>query len=268
MKQRTLITVLGTGLALAALRGDAAPAKAKAHAAIDYASAYVFRGATLNDGSVLQPSLEVTGLPITIGTWGNFDINDFDGRRTGNQFSEIDLYGSYSTTIDKVDLTAGYTEYVYPNTVEYVYPDTVAREADREARLTAGLPLALDPKMTVFYMLDGPNQSDLYVQAEASHTKKISALTSLEFFATAGYQSDDETLDFSGLPLDAAGKPIGAGTAVKGESGLANYTAGVKGTYQKLTAGVTYIGRFDDKVLPDDVYDVNVVFTVGLATDF
>ncbi|MDP6631544.1 MAG: MltA-interacting MipA family protein, partial [Kiritimatiellia bacterium] len=43
---------------------------AEASVSLDVASAYVFRGATLNDGLVLQPGLEISGLPVTLGVWG------------------------------------------------------------------------------------------------------------------------------------------------------------------------------------------------------
>jgi hypothetical protein len=68
----------------------------------DVASAYVFRGTTLNDGLVVQPYAEVGEFPIpeeygslTMGMWANFDIGDYGGTLDDNQFSEIDYYLTY-----------------------------------------------------------------------------------------------------------------------------------------------------------------------------
>jgi len=59
---------------------------------VDGASAYVFRGATLNNGLVLQPSVELINENVSVGTWVNFDQGDYDGNIDGNQVSELDIY--------------------------------------------------------------------------------------------------------------------------------------------------------------------------------
>ncbi len=65
---------------VAALAAGAARA-ADVSATADFASAYVFRGVTLNDGLVFQPGVSISGFPIpeqygsvTLGTWANYDI--------------------------------------------------------------------------------------------------------------------------------------------------------------------------------------------------
>jgi len=59
---------------------------------LDIASAYVFRGATLNDGWVAQPALSVSPLPgLSLGLWANLDLEDYGGRLKDGQFSEVDL---------------------------------------------------------------------------------------------------------------------------------------------------------------------------------
>ncbi|HKL20200.1 MAG TPA: TorF family putative porin, partial [Tichowtungia sp.] len=89
-------------------------------ATVDFASAYVFRGVTLNNGLVMQPGVEVSGfgLPeeygsIAAGIWANYDLDDEDGM--GSDFSEIDYYMSYTLPIEALDVSIGYTEYDYPN---------------------------------------------------------------------------------------------------------------------------------------------------------
>ena len=53
---------------------------------VDFASAYVFRGQTFNDGFVIQPGVEGAGL--TVGVWANIDMDNV----AVDQVSEIDLY--------------------------------------------------------------------------------------------------------------------------------------------------------------------------------
>ena len=68
---------------------------ADASLSVDVASAYVFRGATFNDGVVVQPGLELGGLGgLSVGVWGNLDVDDYSGRLAGGEFSELDIYGS------------------------------------------------------------------------------------------------------------------------------------------------------------------------------
>jgi hypothetical protein len=47
-----------------ALMASVAAQAADVSAYVDFASAYVFRGVTLNNGLVMQPGVEVSGLPI------------------------------------------------------------------------------------------------------------------------------------------------------------------------------------------------------------
>ena len=120
MKELRTKTVMAS-LATAVMMG-AGIAKADVSVTADFASAYVFRGVTFNDEAVFQPGVEVSGFPLpeeigsfTVGAWGNYDIGDYDGNLMSSEFSEIDLYASYTLPIEFVDLSGGYTEYTYPN---------------------------------------------------------------------------------------------------------------------------------------------------------
>ena len=70
-----------TAIALAAIMAGMAMADdgISVSMSADLASAYVFRGSTFNDGAVLQPGIEIGGLPVTVGLWANFDLADYDG---------------------------------------------------------------------------------------------------------------------------------------------------------------------------------------------
>ena len=108
----TIATALVSGLVIAG-----------GGATVDFASAYVFRGSTFNDGFVIQPGVEYDGFGIpeeygsvAVGAWGNIDIGDYNNSLTTSQFSEIDWYAGYSlpALVEGLDLSIGYTEYTYP----------------------------------------------------------------------------------------------------------------------------------------------------------
>ena len=228
------------GGALAAmLVGATTGMAAEATVSLDVASAYVFRGSTFNDGLVLQPGMEVAGLPITLGVWGNFDIDDYDGAVTENEFSEVDIYGSYSLPIDAADLSIGYTEYIYP----------AGGEADREVSLSAGLDVALAPSVGVFYGFDGAIEKSIYVEAGVGHEFAVSEDVAVELGVTVGYMDPDA-----------------------GKSGFSHYTASVGSGYGCLSASVTYIGQIDDDVLMDVAdggsYDTEIVGVLSVGHDF
>ncbi len=207
---------------------------AEASVSLDVASAYVFRGATFNDGLVLQPGLEVSGLPVTLGVWGNFDIDDYDGALEENEFSEIDIYASYDIPIDALDLSVGYTEYVYPG----------GGVADREVSLNAGFDVVLAPSISVYYGLDGGIEGSLYMELGFGHEFEIGDSLDVALGAAVAYADVDG-----------------------GESGFSHYTAGLSVSYGCVKASVTYIGDIDDEIL-GDAYDVDVVGMLSVGKDF
>ena len=71
-------------------------AVAEVSTTFDFASAYVYRGVTYNDGFVFQPGIEATGLglpeeygAVTVGAWANMDLDDYDDTLPTSEFSEI-----------------------------------------------------------------------------------------------------------------------------------------------------------------------------------
>lgn len=212
---------------------------AEASLSLDVASAYVFRGVTFNDGLVLQPGLEVGGLGgLSVGVWGNLDLDDYGGTLEDGEFSELDIYGSYALPVSVFDLSIGYTEYTYP---------MGGGNADREIGVSAGTSAGpVDLGADVYYGIDGGIEKTLYIE--------LSAGTALEFG------------DF-GVDLGAA---VGFVDPDEGESGFSHFTASAGLSYGPVGASVTYIGQIDDDVLPDGAgaYDVEVVGMLSAAIDF
>ena len=117
--KKIITTTIAAGLIAGA-------ASAEVSSTFDFASAYVFRGVTFNDGLVFQPGLEATGFGLpeaygsfTMGAWANMDLNEYLPTRATSEFSEIDLYFSYSlpTFVEGLDLYVGLTEYTYEATI-------------------------------------------------------------------------------------------------------------------------------------------------------
>lgn len=236
--EKVAIKVVAAAALLALVSAPAVRA-ADATVGVDVNSAYVFRGVTLNEGFVAQPYLEVSGLPIDIGVWGNFDIEDDDARSVdGGQFSETDFYGSYSLPVEEVDVSIGYTEYTYNNG---------DLDADREISLSFGLDTVLAPSLGIFYGLDGGIEEDFYAELSVGHDIALSEDLGLSLGALIGYKD-----------------PGADGT----ESGLHQYALSAGLSYEFVSLGVTYYGQADDDVLTDEAYDVEVVGTLGLSHSF
>jgi uncharacterized protein (TIGR02001 family) len=227
------------GVVLALLACATVGMAAEAAVSLDVASAYVFRGSTFNDGLVAQPGLEVAGLPVTLGVWGNFDIGDYGGALVENEFSEVDLYASYDIPVDAVGLSIGYTEYVYPG----------GGVADREVSLSAGLDVLLAPSVGVFYGVDGGIKESIYVEGSLGHAFEISDDVSVELGATVGYTD-----------------PQG------GKAGFSHYTATLGASCACVSASITYIGQLDDDVLVDvelgGAYDTEIVGALSISHEF
>lgn len=220
-------------------------------ATADFASAYVWRGATVNDGLVFQPGASISGLPIpeqygalTFGTWANHDIaRNANGKR---EFSEVDYYATYALPIKVVDLSTTYTEYTYPHGVP----------TDREVALTVGKAIGetgLYPSLTVNSGLDGGVEKDWYIQGGLGYTKNLTEALSLSSSVKVAYLIDDGD---QGGPdgFNDATASIGLAYAL-----TKNWS--VKGS-------LNYVAQLDDKVLTDDEYDEPVYGMLGVACSF
>jgi len=219
-------------------------------ASADFASAYIFRGVTLNDGLVFQPGAKISGFPIpeeygsvAVGTWANFDINDIGG---GRQFSEVDYYATYTLPIKVVDLSTTYTEYTYPNS---------DLQADREVALSVGKAIGetgLYPSLTFNYGLDGLVEKNWYIQGGLDYTKSLT-----------------EALTFS------SGVKVAYLVSDAGKDGFNDATAKVGLSYAltenwSVNGSLNYVAQLDDEVLVDGVgaYDKEAFAMLGLSCTF
>jgi uncharacterized protein (TIGR02001 family) len=218
-------------------------------ASVDFASAYVFRGVTLNNGLVMQPGVEVSGFPIdeqygsfAIGMWANYDLDDEDG--DGSDFSEVDYYISYTLPVTVMDVSVTYTEYDYPDS---------GSENDQEIALSLGSAIGtngLYSSVTFNYGVGGAVDEDLYIEGALDYETALSEALTASAGITVAYLVDED-----------------------GEDGFHNATASVGLGYAlsenwSVGAGLTYIAQLDDDVLTDADHDVDLVGTIGLSCSF
>jgi hypothetical protein len=245
-------------MVLAALTAGVAGA-AEVGVSGDFASAYIFRGVTLNDGLVFQPGARISGFPIpeeygsvAVGTWANFDLSDADGRLNKNEFSEIDYYVTYTLPIKAVDLGLTYTEYTYPN--------SGGAESDKEVALSVGKAVGetgLYPSIVFNYGLGGAVEDSWYIQGGLDYSKSLTETLTLSAGLKAAYLLSDV-----------------------GEDGFNDATAKLGLAYAltenwSVNGSLNYVAQLDDEVLVDADYsadtlgyDKDFFATVGLACNF
>ena len=243
--------------ALVALTAGGAATQASAAtatAALDVNSAYVWRGLTFNDSVVLQPSMDVSANGFAFNVWGNYDLDDYDDTVDDNEFSEVDLTGSYAFKLGKVDTSVGVIHYIFPTT------DTTAAGADSSTtELFAGLGydlgagFALSTK--VYYDFD--QVEDFYVTAGLGYTYSINDKTTLGLSGTVSYAGEDFAGSYAG------------GT----DGGFFNYLLSSSVKYMitdalGVAASINYTDSMDDDVLPDDAVDTTVFGGVSLTYTF
>ena len=223
-------------------------------ATADFASAYIFRGATLNDGLVFQPGVSISGLPIpeeygsvTLGTWANYDIGDYGGLLQKNEFSEIDYYVSYALPVKVVDLAVTYTQYTYP---------TSTADSDKEVAFSIGKGIGdtgFYTSLTANYGLGGAVDKNWYIQGALAYEKSLTEALTLSSGLTVGYAIKDVGKDGFN---DAVGK-VGLSYALN-----ENWS---------LNGSLNYVAQLDDTVLPDGgygAYDKSFYATLGVSCDF
>jgi uncharacterized protein (TIGR02001 family) len=249
---KRIITLAAALILLVGMAAGPAVA-AEATAAVDFASAYVWRGLTFNDGFVIQPSIDVAAKNgFAVNVWGNYDVSDYDNNVSSNDFQEVDLTISYSKTFGKLDAGVGVINYLFPQ----------GGDETTEAYLSLGYPIVggLSASLAVYYDFEAFDELS-YANLGLSYAYDINDKVSLEAGATAGW----------------AGGDFCAANGGNGDSGLWDYTLSLSVGYAisdawSASAGVTYVGSLDDDHLVDgdtiDTLDTETYATVGVAYAF
>ena len=230
MIRKSAILVLLPLLSLAA-----APAAADAEYALDFASAYVWRGITFTDGAVWQPSVTASNdSGFAINVWGNLDLDDANDMSA--EFNEIDLTASYGFGTDAVSAEVGFIEYLFPNT-EFA--------GTREVYLTLGWDITASPSLSVYYDID--EVKDFYANFGISFGGDVSDAMAWSVDVSAGWAGDDFATAYGGT----------SGGMYDG-----NVTFGLSGG--AWSAFVSYVDALDDDALPEQPVD----FLAGVGFSF
>lgn len=96
------VIIIYTFLTLSALQAETS-------IGADVVSRYVWRGTDFGNAAAVQPSIETTVGPLSVGAWGSFPLTDPMGT-SGTAGNECDLYAS--TTVGPVGITV--TDYFFP----------------------------------------------------------------------------------------------------------------------------------------------------------
>ena len=266
-------SLIVSSLAVAGLCAVSAEA-ASVEAGVDFQTAYVATGATCNDGWVAQPWVSVGGLkvgdtdlPLSLGFWGNIDIEkyDEDSSSRAGRFQEIDV----DVTLDLAKIfgaakgwswSLGYLEYDYPG------HDAAA---DHLLKFAGGYEYETDfgtfaPGVVAKYRIGGPSQGKLEAALELGWSTDLCTL------CEGDGQGDDPTKLNLGLTADVWYVNVDDVDGAETDSGLAcaDFKAQLKAGPAYVAA--TYVAQIDDDVLPDGPwgYDVEWVFSCGVAYEF
>lgn len=172
-------------------------------------SSYVWRGQTLNDKMVAQPSLTASKAGFALNAWANYNV---DGAYEG-EFSEVDLTASYSKTLGPVALGAGIVQYLFPNqTLAVADGEDVASPGTVEAYASAGLPdVPLAPTLTVYRDVDEIDGT--YGMLGVGHSFELTEMASLALSASLGAADADYNAGYFGVD-DAALNDLTVGAAL------------------------------------------------------
>ena len=162
------LTLAGvTALTAAAGVARAEDAKVTGEFDLPVLSAYVWRGQSLNDQPVAQPSLTVSKYGFSLNTWANYNFSqayNSHGNDNKQDFSELDLTASYATQVGSTNcpiaLGGGIIQYVFPNQTQMLSTNGLghAQPGTREVYLSVGLPsVILAPTLQVNYDFDAAN---------------------------------------------------------------------------------------------------------------
>lgn len=193
MKKLLLIAL--TGLLAA---GTAAPALAlgpvDVEAELPLYSKYVWRGMTLTDDYVLQPSLDVGLFGFTLGVWTNMDLTDVN--KEEGEFREINYTLGYNLSLAIIELGAGFIYYDYPD---------IPRENTSEFYLSGKANVLLSPTLVIYQDID--HYKGGYWAASVGHGFGVGESTKVDLTAGLGLGSENYIKGYFPVDPDLAWNP-------------------------------------------------------------
>lgn len=213
MKTKVMMGVMSVACCMGSLAG-AEESATDGTFGVDVVSAYVFRGATINDELNVQPALGGTFYGVGLGTWASLNTD-------ASQFDEIDFTASYALPLGDLPfgLALGYTEYTYPTAVVESEVEGGAASglaADREVSATVSLNTVLAPSLLVAYGIEGPFLDEgLHIALGVKHTQELAAGVSATGKGTLAYEAGDNFAEngfsYGQVSLSAGKGPVSIG---------------------------------------------------------
>ncbi|MBN2144430.1 MAG: hypothetical protein JW774_07395 [Candidatus Aureabacteria bacterium] len=146
----------------------------------DAYSSYVWRGFTLDEDAVIQPSVKCSYAGFTVSFWGSYDVENNDVFSS----DEMDYVVDYTREFEKIRLSIGHTFYELPEV------EAKSREFYLGMTLTQ---LLFSPNLTVYY--DYGEEEDgggdgYYVVLTLSHSVFLGEYVDLTFGGHYGYNNE------------------------------------------------------------------------------
>ena len=234
------IVVTAVAMMLVAPTGNAADVTVGA----DLNSAYVWRGVTVNEDLVIQPSIDVAhpnGWDVEV--WGNLDIGDNNNQIDNDrEFSEVDVTLSYKVRqVEQANLTIGNITYVFPKS-DSRETNEIFLKLDKGSALGAG---EITGSFGVYY--DWDQVDDYYGDVGVTYSHPASDQLSVDLSAQVGFAGSD----FAGH--------YGKGTS----SGLFNWNATIALNYAvnesvAVSGFIAHTDSADSSVLGSQKTEVDV----------
>lgn len=134
---------------------------------------YLWRGAVLTDGWVVQPGVTLGLGGLEVGAWGNLDLDDVNHNR--NDLGEIDYTATYSLSVALVAFSVGALHYSYP---QNDFPATT------ELFVSGSVGVPASPSLGVYRDIDEGDGT--YVVLGAGHALPIGT-TAIDIAASLGW---------------------------------------------------------------------------------
>jgi len=147
---------------------------------------YLWRGAVLCDGWVVQPSVALGLGGFEVSAWGNLDLDDVNDHR--HDLSEIDYTAAYTLGVALVELSAGALHYAYPQ-------DDFAATTELFVSGSAGV--LASPSLGIYRDIDEGDGT--YVLLGVGHALPIGT-TALDLAASLGWGDEKHNAYNYGAP--------------------------------------------------------------------
>jgi hypothetical protein len=243
-------SLCGLAVSTMLVLGGSAAQAAEGTVSVDFLSAYVWRGITVNDTGVAQFALDagelkVGELPLSFNVWGNLDLGDKDGALKSGAVSEIDLTVTLGLP---AGFSAGFIDYTFPAIF-----DDAGIPATQELFLSWSKEMVVTPTVSLYY--DVGAVDSVYGTLGLGWSRALGEKASLDLSGQVAYAGEKFAEFYSG------------GT----KSGFHDYLVGASLSYQatekvSLSGQINYAGSLDKEVLAEQ--DLGFFGGVGIAFTF